>query len=221
MKIDKLIRTRRKTIALIIQSNGSMVVRAPLRATNRQIQQLIDQKAAWIQETREKVKAIYPQVAPRQYACGETFLFLGKSHRLEVVEQARSPLALNGHFVLAKTALPLAEAVFTRWYRQQARQIITERAACYAAKYGFHYKLVKITSARTRWGSCSSKGALSFTWRLIMAPLEVIDYVVVHELVHTLERNHRKAFWERVQAILPDYKQKIAWLKTNGHLISL
>lgn len=221
MKVDRLVRTRRKTIALIIRPDGSLMVRAPLRATNRQIQQLIDQKVAWIQETREKVKTTYPQVAPRQYASGETFLFLGKAHLLEVVEQASSSLALNGHFVLAKTVLPQAEAVFTRWYRQQSRQVIAERAACYAAKFSFQYKMVKITSARTRWGSCSSKGALSFTWRLVMAPLEIIDYVVVHELVHTLERNHRKAFWERVQAILPDYKHKIAWLKTNGHLLSL
>ena len=221
MKIDRLVRTRRKTIALIIQPDGSLVVRAPLRATHRQIQQLIDQKAMWIRDTLEKVKAVYPQAAAKKYACGEAFLFLGESHPLEVSAQTRSPLTFNGHFVLAKKALPRAEAVFARWYRQQAQQVIAARAAWYAAQYGFRYKLVKITSARTRWGSCSAKGALCFTWRLVMAPPEIIDYVVVHELVHTLEKNHRKVFWERVQAILPDYKQKIAWLKANGHLLSL
>jgi predicted metal-dependent hydrolase len=99
--------------------------------------------------------------------------------------------------------------------------MIAERVAWYAAKYGFTYKQVKITSAQTRWGSCSAKGTLSFAWRLVMAPVPEIDFVVVHELVHTVEKNHGKAFWAKVKAILPDYKQRIEWLEVNGHLLKL
>jgi predicted metal-dependent hydrolase len=85
-----------------------------------------------------------------------------------------------------------------------------------ARKHGFHYQKLRISSARTRWGSCSSSGTLSFTYRLVMAPPEVVDYVVVHELVHTQVRNHSKTFWTTVEEIMPDYKQRRTWLKKNG-----
>ena len=221
IKLDQIIRTRRKTIALIIKPDGSLVVRAPLRASRRQIEQLIEEKAPWIMATQEKVRQSYPQITPKEYVNGEGFLYLGKSYRLAIIPVARLPLALEGQFLLSASVLPQARAVFIDWYRQQARQVFTERAAWYAAKYGFHYERIKITAARTRWGSYSSKGTLSFTWRLVMAPVEIIDYVVVHELAHTLEHNHGKAFWEKVKAITPDYKQKIAWLKINGATLDI
>jgi len=100
-------------------------------------------------------------------------------------------------------------------------QVITERVQWYAAKHGLEYKQVKITSARTRWGSCNSRGTLSFSWRLVMAPVPVIDYVVVHELAHTVEKNHSKKFWAKVQIIMPDYQNRIEWLDKNGHLFNL
>ena len=221
IKPDQIIRTRRKTIALIIKPDGSLVVRAPLRASRRQIEQLIEEKAPWIMATQEKVRQSYPQITPKEYVNGEGFLYLGKSYRLAITPDARLPLALEEQFQLSASALPQARAVFIDWYRQQARQVIAERVAWFAAKYGFHYARIKITSARTRWGSYSSKGTLSFTWRLVMAPVEIIDYVVVHELAHTLEHNHGKAFWEKVKAITPDYKQKIAWLKINGETMDI
>jgi predicted metal-dependent hydrolase len=86
---------------------------------------------------------------------------------------------------------------------------------------GFAWKQIRISSARTRWGSCSTTGNLSFTWRLVLAPLEVIDYVVIHELVHTTIKNHSPAFWHRVAEIMPGYKQQVTWLKRNGRFLSL
>jgi predicted metal-dependent hydrolase len=88
-------------------------------------------------------------------------------------------------------------------------------------EYGFREMKVRISSARTRWGSCSQKGNLSFTWRLVMAPPDVIDYVVVHELCHTREMNHSRSFWEQVEAILPDFRQRRRWLKEYGKLLVL
>ena len=117
---------------------------------------------------------------------------------------------------MAQSAQGQAAQLFEQWYRQQARTVFTERVELYAQKYGFEYAKIRISSARTRWGSCSSKGTLSFTWRLVMAPLEIVDYVVVHELSHLREHNHSKAFWAQVAAILPDYKSRRKWLKVNG-----
>ncbi len=113
------------------------------------------------------------------------------------------------------------KSAFQAWYKKQARAVLTERAGYFARKHGFEIGKIRITSARTRWGSCSTKKTLSFTWRLVMAPPEVVDYVVVHELCHLRELNHSRAFWAQVEAILPDYKGKRKWLKENGNLLVL
>ncbi len=129
--------------------------------------------------------------------------------------------AQTGHFLLEQRAQPRAEAAFTAWYKAQARALIEERVRRLAAQHGFSYRQVRMTSARTRWGSCSAKGTLCFTWRLVMAPPECIDYVVVHELAHLRVANHSPAFWREVEAILPDYKARRKWLRANGRLLNL
>jgi predicted metal-dependent hydrolase len=91
----------------------------------------------------------------------------------------------------------------------------------YASQYGFQYKKIGITSAQTRWGSCSANGSLNFSWRLILAPMEAVDYVVVHELVHTVHHNHSRRFWQKVGKIMPDYKERRKWLRKNGQRLIL
>ena len=105
-------------------------------------------------------------------------------------------------------------------YKREARDIIIPRVAEFAEKYGFTYNSVKITSAMTRWGSCTNKKNLNFTYRLALAPDEVRDYVIVHELCHLRQMNHSKKFWSEVAAIMPDYKQQEKWLKENWATIS-
>jgi hypothetical protein len=221
MKIDQIIRTRRKTNALIIQRDGRLVVRAPLRASDKQIQELVQQKEQWIIAKQELARRTYAAIEPKEYANGEGFLYLGKSHKLVLVDGSQPGLTLGDRFYLSTSALPRAEAVFKAWYIKQAKKVITERAAWYAAQNGFVYERVKITGARTRWGSCSARGSLNFTWRLVMAPLQVIDYVVVHELAHLKHKNHSKAFWNEVKRLMPDYKEQINWLNENGHTLRL
>jgi predicted metal-dependent hydrolase len=99
--------------------------------------------------------------------------------------------------------------------------VISERVAYHAKKNKFAYRKIRISSARTRWGSCSTNGTLSFTWRLVLAPSEVIDYVVVHELAHTQIKNHSPKFWRRVVEIMPEFKRYITWLKKNGRFLTL
>jgi predicted metal-dependent hydrolase len=221
IQIDQLIRARRKTIALIVQADGTLTVRAPLRASLRQIQAIVDEKAGWIRARQEQARAAYTPAAAHRYVDGEAFWFLGTEYPLKLVDRTRKPLDLDGAFLLARSTVPRAPDVFKDWYRDQALAYISKTAGEYAARGGFHYQKIRITSAQTRWGSCSSTGTLSFTWRLIMAPRAVVDYVIVHELVHTVEHNHAKTFWDRVAAIVPDYKAKVAWLKVNGRRLAL
>ena len=221
MKIDQIIRTRRKTFALIVQRDGSLVVRAPLRASDKQIGDLVQEKEKWIIAKQEAARRMYANTRPKEFVNGEGFLYLGKSYKLAIVDGNQPALSLSDQFYLTKSALPHAEAVFKAWYKQRAKQIISERAAWYAAQNGFVYQRVNITGARTRWGSCGRRGTLNFTWRLIMAPLRVIDYVVIHELAHLKQKNHSKVYWNEVKRLMPDYEDHISWLKANGDTLRL
>ncbi len=217
VEIDQIIHTKRKTIALIVKPDGSLLVRAPLRASNRSIQEFVSRNAQWIEKTRAKIKAVAPP-PPKQYAPGEEFEYLGKLYPLEIVQgQTKSLLLEDGTFKLAASAQKNAAIIFERWYREQARQILKERVEFHARQNDFQYSRVGITSARTRWGSCSAKGALNFSWRLVQAPMEAVDYVVIHELVHTVIHNHSRKFWTRLEQVLPDYREHRKWLKSNGH----
>lgn len=218
---DEIIRTKRRTMALIIERDGRLIVRAPLRAKDETIHAFVKHKEKWILKKQEDVKAFYPPFVPKEYVNGEGFWYLGNIYKLQLAEANKPLLYLNGNFQLARKALDKAPIVFERWYREQANKVISDRVQWYAAKYGYSYKQVKITSARTRWGSCSAHGTLSFAWRLVMAPVPVIDYVVVHELVHLQVKNHSKKYWGRVGVVMPDYKQKIEWLEKHGHLLDL
>ena len=221
IKIDHLIRSRRKTIALIVNPDASLTVRAPMHMLEGGIVKFVHAHEDWIRKNQAKAR-LHAPAAPKRYKDGETFPYLGKMYPLQVVSTTSPALAWNlTGFRLASRHLPKAAELFLRWYRKQARALITERAESLAQQYGFSYQKLRISSARTRWGSCSSVGTISFTWRLVMAPIEIVDYVVIHELVHTKVRNHSKDFYHEVGKILPDYKKRIHWLKRNGKFLSL
>ena len=215
VEINQIIHSKRKTLALIVKPDGSVIVRVPLRASQKSIREFIDSNAKWIEKKRAQALAALPAM-PKQYAAGEIFYYLGNPYPLEIVKGQKKPLLLHVNFRLAESAQSKARLAFERWYRTQARQILAERVDCYASQYDFQYKKIGITSARTRWGSCNANGGLNFSWRLILAPMEAVDYVVVHELVHTVFHNHSKRFWTRVEAILPDYEERRKWLRKNG-----
>ncbi len=219
--IDHLIHSRRKTIALIVQRDGTLTVRAPLRMSAVHIREFVQNHAEWIREKQAQAKAAPPPLK-KHYVDGETFLFLGKEVPLTIVARQRPALTFSGtKFHLANSRLPKARQVFIRWYKAQALTVISERVAFHADKNQFTWRKIRISSARTRWGSCSTNGTLSFTWRLVLAPPEVIDYVVVHELAHTQIRNHSPKFWRRVAEIMPEFKRHVSWLKKNGRTLTL
>ena len=220
IQIDKLVRAKRRTIALIIEKDGSLTVRAPKRATLKDIHGFIEEKSDWIIRSREKMKAVV-EVPKKQYVDGEKFLFLGQNYELRLVPPQRPALKFNSGFTLSVSARERGERAFIKWYKSQALTILTERVNHYAALHGFEPKLVKVNSAKTRWGSCSANGTINFTWRLILAPPEVVDYVVLHELAHLKIQNHSPRFWKLVEKICPDYKRQRKWLRVNGEKLNL
>jgi predicted metal-dependent hydrolase len=219
--IDQLIRSKRRTISLEINLDGSLTVRAPIRAPVDEIYALVNSKKKWIVKKQKLVSEKVREAPSKQYVNGEQFLFLGVNYPLEIIDKQSDALILNGNFRLAAGLQGNARQVFEKWYRAQAAQVIKPRTATLAEIHEFKFSIIRINSAKTRWGSCGPKGSLNFPWRLVMAPVEVIDYVIVHELVHLRVRNHSPRYWEAVQRIMPDYKERLNWLHENGHRLSL
>lgn len=215
VEVSEIIRSQRRTLALIVKPDGTLIVRAPRKASAKSIREFVEKNIEWIHKKQAQVRSFVPQ-APKRYVQGEHFLYLGSSYPLEIVPDLKPVLQLNGGFKLAEHAKDLAVVEFERWYRVQAKEILKERVDFFARQYGFHYTGLKINAARTRWGSCSAKRSLNFSWRLIMAPMKSVDYVVLHELVHTVIHNHSRQFWNKVEKIMPDYKVHRQWLKKHG-----
>jgi len=220
IQIDNLVRAKRRTIALIVERDGSLTVRAPRRATLNDIYGFIQEKTDWILRSREKLKAIKP-IPKKAYVDGERFLFLGQEYELRLVPPQRPALTFDGGFTLSTSAQERGELAFTKWYKTQALTLFTERVNHYANLHRLIPKEVKVNSAKTRWGSCTSAGTLNFTWRLVMAPLEVIDYVVLHELAHLKVKNHSPRFWKLVESLCPDFKHHRKWLRDHGETMTL
>jgi predicted metal-dependent hydrolase len=218
--IDKIIRSKRKTIAIILEPDGKITVRAPLRLSRVAIEQMVAEKADWVHRRQEQLQKTWRQVEPHTYRNGEIFYYLGDAHPLEIVDRAKPILALEAAgFRMARSAQNQAPKIFETWFRREARRYITGRVEALAKAHGCSVKSLRITGAQTRWGSCGSNGTLNFTWRLIMAPKDAIDYVIIHELVHLEIRNHSRQFWEKVKEWDPDYAQQRAWLKANAWLM--
>jgi hypothetical protein len=220
IEIEKIVRTKRKTIALQITDDATLIVKAPFDVSDETIMGVVLKHKKWIEQKKKEIGARDPKFSPKEFVNGEGFLYLGRYYRLKIVDDQEVPLKFENGFYLSRNALPQAKEVFIEWYKKMAYEKISERVRWYAQKRGFKYNKVNITNAQKRWGSSSNRN-LNFPWRLIMAPLPVIDYVVIHELVHLEEKNHTKAFWDKVKMLMPDYEKHKDWLKRNSYLLRL
>lgn len=222
IEIDKIIRTKRKTISLQITDDATLIVRAPFDVSEQTIKNVVNKHMNWIEKKKKNILVRDPKFVKKEFVNGEGFMYLGRYYKLSIVNKQKTPLVFNNnHFSLLRDYLPVARELFINWYKERAYEKISERVEWYARKRGFIYNKINITNANQRWGSCSSKRNLNFSWRLIMAPLPVIDYVIVHELVHLEERNHTKFFWNKVKILIPDYEKYRDWLNKNGYLLRL
>jgi predicted metal-dependent hydrolase len=218
IEINKLIRSKRRTISLEITEDGTLIVRAPLKISTAVIEKFAYQKRFWIAEKQKILKERFLKITPKRFVDGEEFMYLGKIFCLKIFDGKFISLTANNALHFPRDLLPKAKQALVSWYKEQALQNITERVQHYARLANLKYRSIKITSAESRWGSCGARGSLNFSWRLIMAPQEVIDYVVVHEVAHLAVKNHSRRFWHKVQEIMPDYKQRKHWLRKNSHL---
>ncbi len=221
IKIDKIIRSKRKTFSIQVAPDGSLILCAPIMTSHETIQKVIEKKRTWILKKQKLVKEKYMQMSPKKFEEGETFFYLGDLYKLYILQNSQVPLEFNNkYFILSGNHSGKAKEIFTDWYKKQAYELFCQRTnGIYSPMLGLKCNGLRITNAKKRWGSCTVSGTLNFNWRLIMAPLNIIDYVVVHELIHIKEKNHSKCYWSKVGKAMPDYKKRRNWLKENGHLL--
>jgi len=206
--------------------DGSIIMQVPYRTSQEEIDKFFKDKTSWIKKKLlERKNNIQKDILqPKAFIPGERFLYLGEWYPLEVQDTIgrKNPLSLSwGRFVLDEKRADQAKDLFIRWYKDEAKRLFADRANYFSKSLGFFPKCIKITRGQFRYGSCSPDNKLSFSWRLIMSPLTVIDYVIVHELMHIKEKNHSGRFWCLVESAIPDYKKHKIWLRENGHLLKL
>ena len=212
MKQYTLIRSARKTIAIYIRPNGEVEVRAPRRAPARAIDDFVKSKAQWIAEKRSLVLARDEKRSQFSLDYNSRLLVLGEEWGIRTGQIGYD--LQNRQLVIPNNLSPEEiKSACERSYRKLARDVLPKKIAHYAARMGVSPASMRISGAATRWGSCSGKGNLNFSWRLMMAPSEVIDYVVVHELAHLREMNHSPRFWAIVADTMPEYQTHRVALK--------
>ena len=206
---------RARRVRVTVDSTRGVEVVLPRRAAERDAAATVRALRPWIERRLSEVERQRASVAAR----GATVPYLGTVLTL-VPEVGRSRVVQRDHTLLmpeGETGKPALE----RWYRRQAKLEVTPRVRAAAAQLGSSYTTVTIRGQRTRWGSCSANGALSFNWRLLLAPEAVLNYVVWHEVCHLEALDHSPRFWSLVAAHCPDYKQQAAWLRAHGGTLVL
>jgi len=218
IRIDKIVRSRRRTIALVITPEAQLIVRAPLRAPAAMIDEVIREKSGWIRKKIAEMKQ-RPQTIVHAYEEGEIFWFLGRPYPLHIADGMGTAIERTDRLCVSRALLPDIRNRLKRWYVEEARKEINARCMWFTMTTGYTPSSIRITDASERWGSCNHRGGLNFSWRLIQAPLEIVDYVIVHELVHLRQPDHSRKFWTKVREIMPDYERRRKWLRENERLL--
>ncbi len=213
--------TRSIRLKIRVDLEKGFVVQLPERGRLKDAVRFVEEQRVWIYKQwkkMEKQRVKFEHVM-QPLLEKSTLTYLGKEYQLvvEVGNRHWPPVAIEDDLIVVYCVkAELAEKILERWYRQQAKAVISGAIEVYRERMGVKYDSLSIKDQKTRWGSCSSQGNLNFSWRLILAPKAVLDYVVVHELAHLREMNHSERFWRVVENILPEYRLCEKWLKDNG-----
>jgi predicted metal-dependent hydrolase len=215
---------RQKTLSIRVEPDGSVEVVAPASVTPDRVASLVHKKAAWIVERQRRVADLPPQPPPREFVSGETFLYLGRQHRLRVRTGAEPVVKLAAGYLevsVPRGTTPadcpaVVRALLIDWYRTHATERLPERVADWAPKLGAHPKAVLVREPQKRWGSCDAAGNIRLNWRIIQAPRKLVDYVVAHELAHLVQSDHGRAFWSLLGRVMPDYEERRETLRRAG-----
>lgn len=222
-----VVRSKRKTFAISVGPDKGIVVKIPLHFPAADVEKLVMEKAEWITEKYNQMEEQQKDKPVHHFESGEVFPYRGTGFVLNlIINRDRKRIMVKKQAGTLLVVSPTSESAvikdaIEKWYRERAREVITDKVTYFQRFIGKSVGEIRIKEQKSRWGSCSSQGNLNFNWKIVMAPDEIIDYLVVHELCHRLHMNHSKEFWDSVGVIIPDYKKREKWLKENGNLLCL
>jgi predicted metal-dependent hydrolase len=223
---------RRKTVSIGVDARDGVTVAAPAEVELAAIERLVAGRARWIVETQRRYEDVEPGPAPREFKTGETFRYLGKQYRLRVAVSENGgrrkgsglPVKLLGGWLTVEMRAGVAvedrrtgaRRALVAWYRRRAAEILAERVALWSGRLRLAAPPLLVREPRARWGSCDPRGNVRLNWRIVQAPSALVDYVVAHELVHLMHRNHGQAFWAALGRVMPAYEERRRALRRAG-----
>lgn len=218
---------KRKTIGIYIDLYGNIEVRVPKNTTEEQVRTVIEKKWDWIQKKSKEMKDRTAGHTDKVYEHGEEFLYLGKEYPITILmnhEEKQDSVVFkdNRLFIhIVEQDEDRIKQALKRFYYQQCKAIVEKRIKFYQAEFKMKPRSIRIADNKSNWGSCNSRHELTFNWKLSMAPIEVIDYVVVHEMCHMIHLNHERSFWRLVGKLIPDYEERKTWLSQTSWKMTL
>ncbi|WNC73176.1 SprT family zinc-dependent metalloprotease [Thalassotalea psychrophila] len=215
--------SKRKTVSLQVKA-GKVRVLAPMKLAEQYINDIVREKSPWLQlKITEQLNHFENQYV-REYQAGEIYYYQGKRYTL-LIERAETTgvLIVDNTIVISLKNLDIhkvelghqVKKVLHAWYVNEAKQLLSNRFEVQCNHTKLNASSLKIRYYKSRWGSCDAKQRINLNWLLVMAPIEVIDYVIIHELCHTIHLNHSSKYWQLVSELYPNFKQAKAWLKQH------
>lgn len=218
---------KRKTLEIRIEPPDNISVIAPKRASEKDILRVVETKANWIVKKLSELKEIEKLKKNKEYVNGESFMYLGRNYSLEIIidDTVSKPITklYQGKFYIATNTRDqdkLKESMKI-WYYDKSLEKTLERVEHFQSYFSVKPNSIKVKEQKKRWGSCTSKRDILINWRISMAPADVLDYLVVHEMCHMVHMNHSSDFWNLVERIIPDYKSRRNWLRKYGIMLNL
>jgi predicted metal-dependent hydrolase len=218
---------RRKTVDLIVDRFGDLVMNVPDTFPRQDVESIVRRKQEWIYTKLEQKEAVLGSNGQKEYVTGEGFCYLGKKYRLKLIDpeepsENAPPLRLrNGRFLMIRDVAPNGRIHFVKWYTRRAQAWISDAVGSLKERVLAEPRSIMVRDLKFRWGSCNAAGDVYFHWRVILLPPKFVRYLVLHELVHLHEHNHSPAFYDRLRMAAPDHREIESWLEANGDQYAL
>lgn len=191
-------------------------MRAPEGSPDTIIAAFFERKKFWIYQKLAAKKLLIQEPPEKEFVSGEGFSYLGRTYKLILVDTGEPLRLYRGHFELNRKYAHKGKETFIAWYRSHAEKIIKERIERYQSRFSQTVTGIRVMDLKYRWGSCTAAHRLNFHWKMILTPMRIVDYIVVHEMAHMVEKNHTPEFWHIIALVLPDYETRKDWLDKNG-----
>jgi hypothetical protein len=222
MKLEYEVKfSKRKRLNITIERDRRIVVRAPVNTPMEKVDKIVQSKKQWIREKLGHSQKYPAEITPKEFVTGETLMYLGRNYQLVVEDEEFDGIKFKSRFHISRSNQKKANQLFKEWYRGKALRKLTKLADKYAVNLGVEFNQCKVSSMKYRWASCTPTNNLIFNWRIIKAPMYVLEYLVVHELTHLIEHNHTTKFWNIVSVQVPNFQKAKTWLKEHGQQLEI